>query len=346
MKTLRRLKNSLTLELVNLEEATNKREEMIREFTSRNDKLVRFRDVYSYLRVHLQEETETLQKHVAVLSDQIMKVNEELVSILNQDHERNVMLHQGLKTKVRLETMRKDQEVPIVRLQSLIGDLLCRLSHLSPNRSDWTMQAAEILSRLREQMNELQELSSNSRLTALKDNKFLESMEEYNLEQVRNNLTEQKKYLQQNIQRFWSSQRLLEVDLVAVYVKLQAKNSNLITECNILKEKLNKKRKCLNEQTNNLKTGENLLLNIHRSHKEVARSKLPEKSCNLSDWFTVVEKDTRKNSEVPHLRVKTICRYERENTASTDTKCQTLLNICRMNPAERTFRGWTRLPLN
>jgi len=111
------------------------------------------------------------------------------------------------------------------------------------------------------------------------------------------------------------------VDLVAVYVKLQAKNSNLITECNILKEKLNKKRKCLNEQMNNLKTGENLLLNIQRTHREVVRLGRPATSCNLSDWFSVISKEKRKNSEVPHLKVKTHDLAERENTVSTLTKC-------------------------
>jgi len=96
------------------------------------------------------------------------------------------------------------------------------------------------------------------------------------------------------------------VDLAAVHVKFQAKNSNLITECNILKEKLVKKQKCLNEQMNNLKTGENLLLNMQRSYREVgAAASRPSTSCNLSDWFTVVTKDKRKNSQMPHLRLKT-----------------------------------------
>lgn len=103
LKSLQRVKNSLNLELVNLEEATNKREEMIREFSNRNDKLVRFKTVYSYLQRHLEEETDTLAKHISVLSDQIMKVNGELVSVLNQERHRNQILQEGVLAKRRLE---------------------------------------------------------------------------------------------------------------------------------------------------------------------------------------------------------------------------------------------------
>jgi hypothetical protein len=63
---------------------------------------------------------------------------------------------------------------------------------------------------------------------------------------VKNNLTYQRRYLQVNINRFAANQRVLEDDLTGTYLKLQAKNSNLITECNILKEKLHKKGKNLN----------------------------------------------------------------------------------------------------
>lgn len=151
---------------------------------------------------------------------------------------------------------------------------------------------------------------------------------------VRNNLTYQRRYLQVNINRFAANHRVLQDDLTSTYLKLQAKNSNLITQCNILKEKLHKKGKNLNELMNSLKMGESVIQNMEKEGISICKTRPPQNTFSLADWFPAKERQSRKNSQIPYLRVK---RGKPEGSTFTETRCETIINIRRINTAEKSI---------
>jgi hypothetical protein len=61
---------------------------------------------------------------MAVLSDQIMEINSELVGILNQNRKRHELVKTHQNVKIRLDAINKEQMTPLSRLSSIINSVI------------------------------------------------------------------------------------------------------------------------------------------------------------------------------------------------------------------------------